>query len=325
MMGVLSRIVSDYIAGKSSDVVKGLMVEKRVCEQAINLAVGAILLMSKSAGVFRAGVDLFYEALGGSQWSYLHDDEVSTPFHPTENHVDLASVAWEDVVPTFGEMLDTDSLSPRTTNQILLVLMRLAALSEEHCELVTPLLPDIIRTHVLLRPWPATNASIPPSSGALALMAELIISSRRCATALVDQGIIEPLLKFPLTLTWDDTALGMNLTLQTLRIFASLARYGLATSIARSGSEPLDRLRQWLTTAHAPEIKSAYFDLLRNWIVCATDPHKTTPEHDLTWAQVSALGWAEDVIQMLGPIAAKKSHAEVGAMVSGLGVVTAWV
>lgn len=325
MMGVLSRIVSDYIAGKSSDVVKGLMSEKRVCEQAINLAVGAILLMSKSAGVFRAGVDLFYEALGGGQWSYLHDDEVSTPFHPTEDHVDLASVAWEDVVPTFGEMLDTDSLSPRTTNQIILVLMRLAVLSEEHCELVTPLLPDIIRTHILLRPWPATNASIPPSSGALALMGELIVSSRRCASALVDQGIIEPLLKFPLTLTWDDTALGMNLTLQTLRILASLARYGLATSIARSGSEPLDRLRQWLTFAHAPEIKSAYFDLLRNWIVCATDPHKTTPEHDLTWAQVSALGWAEDVIEMLGPIAAKKSHAKVGAMIRGLGVVTAWV
>jgi hypothetical protein len=216
------------------------------------------------------------------------------------------------------------SLSPRTTNQIFVVLVRLAVLSEEHCELVTPLVPNIIRTHVLLRPWPATGSTPPPSAEALALMAELILSSRRCATALVDQGIIEPLLKFPLTLTWDDGS-SMPLSHQSIRIISSLARYGLATSIARSGSEPLDRLRQWLTTAHAPDIKSAYFDLLRNWIVCATDPHKTTPEHDLTWAQVSALGWADDVMELLGPVAEKKNYAELGELVSGLGVICAWV
>jgi len=320
MMGVLARIVATYTNGQSSEAVKGIMTERRVCEQAVNLAVGAILLMSKNAGVFRAGIDLFYESLGGSQWMYM-DKYSITSFKPTETHIDLSAVSWEDIVPTFGEMLDTDSLSPRTTTQMIRILRRLAVFTEEHCELVTPLLPVMVRRHVLLRPWPSTETSTPPSTEVLALLRDLIHSSRRCAGALVDQNIVEPLLKFPLTLTWDDTPLGQDLTQLSLEIIASLARYGLATSIAKSGAEPLDRLRQYLTT-HESGIKTAYFDLIRNWIVCSTDPHKTTPEHDLTWAQVAAMSWVEDGMGMLGAIAEKKDWVQ---LTSGLGVVVAWV
>jgi hypothetical protein len=320
MMGVLARIVATYINGQSSEAVRGIMTERRVCEQAVNLAVGAILLMSKNAGVFRAAIDLFYESLGGSQWVYM-DNYSITSFKPKETHIDLSAVSWEDIVPTFGEMLDTDSLSPRTTTQMIRIFRRLALFTEEHCELVTPLLPVMVRTHVLLRPWPSTETSIPPSTEVLALLRDLVQSSRRCAAALVDQNIVEPLLKFPLTLTWDDTPLGQDLTQLSLNIIASLARYGLSTSIAKSGAEPLDRLRQYLTT-HKSSNKTAYFDLIRNWIVCSTDPHKTTPEHDLTWAQVAAMSWTEDVMGMLRAVVEKKDWAQLS---SGLGVVVAWV
>jgi len=320
MMVVLARIMETYVNGQSSEAVKSIIVEKRVSEQAVNLAVGAILLMSKNVGVFRAGVDLFYESLGGSRWTYMDRHSIAT-FKPTEDHIDLSAVAWEDIVPTFGEMLDTDSLSPRTTTQMVRILRRLAVFTEEHCELVTPLLPVMVRTQVLLRPWPSTKTSTPPSTEVLALLRDLIQSSRRCAAALVDQNIIEPLLKFPLTLTWDDTPLGQDLAQVSLDILASLARYGLATSIAKSGAEPLDRLRQYLTTNDTP-IKAAYFDLIRNWIVCSTDPHKTTPEHDLTWAQVAAMSWIDDALNMLGPLAESKDWKQLAP---GLGVVVAWV
>ena len=321
MMGVLSRIISGFVLDKVSSEVKTLVVEKRLCEQATNLAVGCILLMSKSAGIFRAGIDLFYESLGGSLWTWMDEHDI-TPYRPKEKHVDMSGVAWEDVVPTFGEMLATDSLSPRTTTQILRVMRRLAVLSEEHCELVTPLVPEIIRSHVLLRPWPSTPTSTLPSVEALALLADLIVSSRRCAAALVDQGIIESLLKFPLTLTWDDTALGRELTQKSLPIISSLARYGLATATAKSGGEPLDQLRTWLQTSHAPEITIEYMDLLRTWTICATDPHKTTPEHDLTWAQVSALGWIDDV---LGFIKQSLAESRWDELASELGYVVAWL
>jgi len=320
MMGVLARIVATYINGQSSEAVKGIMTERRVCEQAVNLAVGAILLMSKNAGVFRAGIDLSYESLGGSRWAYMNNNSIPS-FKPTEDHIDFSAVSWEDIVPTFGEMLDTDSLSPRTTTQMIRILRRLAKFTEEHCELVTPLLPVMVRTHVLLRPWPSTETSISPSTEVLALLRDLIQSSRRCAVALVDQNITEPLLKFPLTLTWDDTSLGQDLTQLSLEIIASLARYGLATSIAKSGAEPLDRLRQYITT-YESGIQTAYFDLIRNWIVCSTDPHKTTPEHDLTWAQVAAMSWVEDVMGMLNSIAERKDWVQLS---SGLGVVVAWI
>jgi hypothetical protein len=319
MMGVLARIVGDYVNCQSSPAVKEIITERRVCEQAVNLAVGAILLMSKNAGVFRAGIDLFYESLGGSRWTYM-DDHSMASFETTEEHIDLASVAWEDIVPTFGEMLDTDSLSPRTTTQMVRILRRLAVLTEEHCELVTPLLPVMVRTHILLRPWPSTQTSTPPSTEVLALLRDLIQSSRRCAAALGDQNIIEPLLKFPLTLTWDNTLLGEDLTQLSLIIIASLARYGLATSIAKSGALP--RLRQYLSTNDVPAIKMAYFDLIRNWIVCSIDPHKTTPEHDLTWAQVAAMSWVGDVLFLLRPIIEAKGWEQLA---SGLGVAVAWV
>ena len=321
MMGVLSRIISSYVQDQVSSDVKALVVEKRICETAASMAVGCILLMSKSAGIFRAGIDLFYESLGGSNWTWMEEEKI-TPFQPKEAHVEMTGVAWEDVVPTFGEMLATDSLAPRTTTQILRIMRRLAVLSDEHCELVTPLIPEIIRSHVLLRQWPSTSQSTEPSIEALDLMNDTIVSSRRCAAALVDQGIIESLLKFPLTLTWDDTLLGRELTQRTLVILGSLARYGLATSIAKSGAEALDRLRTWLKTSHTSPIVTEYMSLLRAWTVCATDPHKTTPEHDLTWAQVSAMGWIDDATGFTKTSSEKSSWEELA---SGLAYVAVWL
>lgn len=299
MMGALAGLMRLYVSEQVSAEVRQVVLEKGLCEQAINRAVGAILVMSKSAGVFRAAIDLFYETLGGNSWTWMDHHLHVAPFAPGEKHVNLSSVAWEDVVPTFGEMLATDALSPRTTTQILRILRRLAVMSEEHCELVTPLLPEMVRSHVVLRAWPTTETSISPSTEVLALMSDIIVSSRQCAAALVDQGIIEPLLKFPLTLTWDDTPLGRELSRQSIGIIASMARYGLATSIAKSGAEPLDRLRDWLAQVSYADISVEYLHLLRTWTVCATDPHRTTPEHDLTWAQVSAMGWTDDVLAMM--------------------------
>lgn len=317
MMSVLARIITAFQLDEVSDEVKYLINEKRICEHGLKMAVSGILLMSKSAGIFRAAVELFYESLGGSRWTWT-DSHDTTPFQPTETHVDLAGVAWEDIVPTFGEMLDTDSLAPRTTTQILRVLRRLAALSDEHCELVTPLLPQIIRTHVVMRPWPATASSSPPSDEVLALMRDAIATSRRCAAALVDQSIVEPLLKFPLTLTWHDTPLGRELARISIDTLTGLARYGLATSIAKSGTEPLDRLRDWLKAADAPDLATSYIDLLTVWTVCATDPHKTTPEHDLTWAQVSAMGWVDDVLDLSEKYLAEARWQELSAALSFL-------
>lgn len=322
MMGVLAGLMRFYVSDQVSDEVKKLVVERGLCEQAANMAVGAILLMSKSAGVFRAAVDLFYETLGGSGWTWMTDHGRIASWSPTEQHVNLAGVAWEDVVPTFGEMLATDALAPRTATQILRILRRLAVLTEEHCELVTPLLPEMVRSQVVLRPWPATGTSIHPSTEVLALLRDLIVSSRRCAAALVEQGIIESLLRFPLTLTWDDSQLGRELSRLTIDIIGSMARYGLATSIARSGAEPLDRLREWLKTANDGDLAVEYLHLIRTWTVCATDPHKTTPEHDLTWAQVSAMGWTDDVLVLVSRYQQEERWAE---LVAALEYLAAWL
>jgi hypothetical protein len=70
------------------------------------------------------------------------------------------------------------------------------------------------------------------------------------------------------------------------------------------------------------ELVEVYFELLGVWTICAIDPHRTTPEHDLTWAQISAKGWADDAIAVVRALVRRQEFGgELGAV---LGMLGAW-
>ncbi|KAJ7660981.1 hypothetical protein DFH06DRAFT_1326228 [Mycena polygramma] len=69
---------------------------------------------------------------------------------------------------------------------------------------------------------------------------------------------------------------------ETLSFYTALAAYGLYAHIA--------------STAHLQI--AALTHLLEIWLVCATDPHQTTPAHEILWSQVVAWGWNDDFLAL---------------------------
>ncbi|KAK4687310.1 RNA polymerase II-associated protein 1, partial [Tremellales sp. Uapishka_1] len=299
MMGVLAKIISgekDLTSEGKEEAFK-----LKIVEMGIDLGVEVLLGSLKGLGIVRAGIDLLFEALGGSSWDWIeHFDNgcelAPRKFQPDSAH--LEAVPFEDLIPRLTHLFSSEILSARSTRQLLLIVHRAALYSQEAAETICPLLPIIIRHHVLLQPWPRDPAS-PPSREALSLLNTVVISSRPCAEALLQQNVVEPLLKFLVVSTWTSA---LPLSVDVLRIFYALGKYGLLSSTATSAGEVWRGLGRWVsnhitsTRFEETEVVRAYFDCLGIWTICAIDPHRTTPEHDLTWAQMSAMRWVDEAL-----------------------------
>ncbi|WVQ81314.1 hypothetical protein IAT38_003437 [Cryptococcus sp. DSM 104549] len=342
MMGVLGKVLSKLRQGKVNKRVQKECEEIGVVQQAIDLGVEVLAGLTRGVGVIRASVDLLFEALGVPEWSFPDDTATSSyqPFIPTPlsqsaEPLGLAAIPFEDVLPRLTELLSiADGLSPETTHQLILILRRTTLLSSQLCETICPIVPAIVKQHVVQRSWPP-KGDRRPSVDALRLLRDITASSRACAEDLLSQGVYETTLKFIITATWsedevdlDVRELGQELALEVFRTYAVLGRYGFGASAVTSSAEIWRRFGAWVRERPATlsrlesALVRAYLDLLGVWTVCAVDPHRTTPEHDVTWAQVSALGWAEEAIGVV-----KAAGAEVrrsGELVSALNMLACW-
>jgi len=165
----------------------------------------------------------------------------------------------------------------------------------------------------------------PPNRIVLRLLRDVVTSSRAAAEALIAQNVFQPLLKFAASDIGTEP-LSQALLLEVLRIFYALGRYGLHASVATGAREIWQSLGTWVSTqlastAPTPETSAiivAYFDLLRVWTVCAIDPHRTTPEHDLTWAQITALGWVDEELAAAKALLQTERWGELAAVLSAL-------
>ncbi|KAI6105269.1 hypothetical protein EV401DRAFT_2213936 [Pisolithus croceorrhizus] len=76
-----------------------------------------------------------------------------------------------------------------------------------------------------------------------------------------------------------------------------LACYGLYSHIATSTSLYFSALGSYvlsppsLSQKTLSQLRTAWASLLEAWVVCAIDPHATTPPHEILWNQVTAWGW----------------------------------
>ncbi|KAK0487083.1 hypothetical protein IW261DRAFT_1445782 [Armillaria novae-zelandiae] len=84
--------------------------------------------------------------------------------------------------------------------------------------------------------------------------------------------------------------LAHELLVSTLRLYTSLGRYGMYSHTATDAQTLWMRLAVYLAQAWA--------ELIGTWMICATDPHKTSPSHDILWSRVVAWGWGEDVLAL---------------------------
>lgn len=95
-------------------------------------------------------------------------------------------------------------------------------------------------------------------------------------------------------------ALATGLLSGTLRLYTVFASYGFYSHIATTASEHLTKLSQYVLSeeCRSRQLREAWLALLEAWMVCARDPHRTTPGHEILWSQVAGWGWGDDVLEM---------------------------
>ena len=332
MLGVLGKIISKYgFGGHGDDEATRACKEEQVQDKGVKFGVDVILSYSGSLGVMRAGIDLLYEALSISSSAWLDDADPSSHFRSDDDASDkgvFQNLPFEDLVPRLMDLLTPSSgLPPRSIQQLILILRWAVHQTQQVAETVCPVVPLVIRQHVLQKPWPLEITS-QPSVEALRLFRDSITSSRTCAMYLSREDVLQPMLKFVIPSTWTSANECHDLTLEVLHSFLALGRYGLCASIVTSGRDVWHVLYRELCLQIAPSTKmsdliSAYFDCLATWTTCAIDPHQTTPEHDLTWAQVSTMGWEDEAIAIISTVDTKSgTHKELA---SALWLLVAWV
>ncbi|WWC63804.1 uncharacterized protein I303_106409 [Kwoniella dejecticola CBS 10117] len=324
MMNTLSRIIHKSRQGVYQEVVATELKKSECIKRSIESGVEILAGLSRGIGVIESGINLLFEALDGPAWSWINEEQ-DHPLDFTADAIEgegISSIPFEDVLPRLKELLSIeDGLSSQTINQLLLILRRATYHSKDLCEVICSLIPPVIRTHVTAKAWPPTLTSQSqshrsyPSLEAMRLLRDTTASSRECAEDLLGQGVYETTLRSIVTATWSNDLSnevkthGQGLALEVLRTYAVLGRYGLSANIVTSSSEIWRMLGQWVNNhiqSNSAEnlvsecrVIEAYFKLLEIWITCAIDPHRTTPEHDLTWAQVAALKWEEEGVSLV--------------------------
>lgn len=180
-------------------------------------------------------------------------------------------------------------------------------------------------------------SSSEPDPKALDFLLTLISASRINAKALVDMDIPNALLRF-LVPAGDTDRHSLSVLEKTLRVYVTLGRYGMGTYVTNDAGEVWRRMQilvSQLVSASPDILKLSIIEtwtsLLEIWIICATDPHCTTPDHDILWSQVSAWGWGEDLTGLVFALrnndALRSSPAvDVVPMFSALWrAITAWL
>ncbi|KAH0832381.1 hypothetical protein J3R83DRAFT_13413 [Lanmaoa asiatica] len=211
-------------------------------------------------------------------------------------------------LPQITDVLSHAALPSESLAQLLAIVHWLAQQSNQVADMITNtsrLVPTILNTFILT-PIPPREESVPPNPLALQLLITLASASRSNASALLDPT--DALLRFITLLPPSSPyspALATTLLAYTLRFYTTLASYGFYSHIATTASQIFTALASYILASpssphNAPDLVSRqlriiWVSLVEAWTICATDPHATSPPHEILWSQVRAWGWAADV------------------------------
>ncbi|KIK78794.1 hypothetical protein PAXRUDRAFT_163007 [Paxillus rubicundulus Ve08.2h10] len=229
-------------------------------------------------------------------------------------HDVVSSLHLDYFLPQVADVLSQAALPRESLAQLLAIIHRLAQESNELAETITKaprLLSSILQTFILT-PIPPRDELPLPNPLALQLLVTLASASRSNASALVEPA--DALLRFLTLLPPSSTfpiSLAVTLLTLTLRFYTVLASYGLYSHIATTASQYFAALGTYvlstqtrtrnevrdtsLSSSSPIQLRITWASLVEAWIVCATDPHATSPPHEVLWSQVCAWGWATEV------------------------------
>ena len=319
MLRVLTRVagrLSRNLKGDLSDGIEELKGQETLLRRRFLAA--AVEAVGGRGNVGVMGIELLWESL--VQWDHdmesLDSVELKPPPEPAPAaHSDatepqelprssdfITSLPLEYLFPRFSDILGFAAIPTESLSQLLEILYRLAQHSNDIANTIvaTPnLIGNLFRTFILTS-IPPTNSSHLPNSFALTLLQLLIRASRSNASALAEPA--DSLLRFITPLPPSSPyplPLANSLLVGTLGVYAALASYGMYSHIATTASTQLSELHQYVLSPSCASVplQLSWLRLLEAWVVCATDPHQTTPNHEILWSQIVAWSWGPDVIR----------------------------
>ncbi|KAG6890583.1 hypothetical protein C0992_000401 [Termitomyces sp. T32_za158] len=315
MLAVLTKVgqrVAAMLKGETEGIEELVGQEEELRKRI--MAAGAEALLERGSVGARA-VEVVWQCIVG--W----DEEITTiEGVESESPSDTAicSLRLDFFLPQIATLLSRGDITDETKQQLLGILHRLGQQSNSFAtSIVTTsnLILSILRSF-LLTPVPPTETSPLPDPCAIELLIALASASRQNASAL--QGSANDLLRFISFLPSSSMyppALSISLLTATLRFYTVLANYGLFSHIATTAVEQLTRLSQYILSdaCSSSTLAVAWMDLLAAWMVCAVDPHQTTPDHEILWSQIIGWGWDSEVNNLSDRLGNEQKHWPVWA------------
>ncbi|EPT00236.1 hypothetical protein FOMPIDRAFT_99957 [Fomitopsis schrenkii] len=314
MLSVLSRIVRRLGKVRAQDPSQGIPELQGQLEAVRKRALAAgVEAMGERGSVGARAVELMWECIVGWEEEVLGIECVqlklarqpdSSPSTSSDKGEDiLTNLPLDFVLSQASNAFATGAQPEETLSQLLAILHRLAQHTNDIANAIVAsvgLVANVIQ-RFLLTPIPPTEISLLPVPFALQLLSILASASRANASALLDPA--DALLRFVTTLPPTSpypVAVANALLNGTLRLYTVFASYGLYSHIATTASEQFTRVAQYVLSneCKSRQLKEAWLGLLEAWMVCARDPHRTTPGHEILWSQVTGWGWGEDVLEM---------------------------
>ncbi|KZT69607.1 hypothetical protein DAEQUDRAFT_765434 [Daedalea quercina L-15889] len=318
MLGVLSRIVRRLGKGRACDSEQGIEQLQGQVDAVRKRALAAgVEAMGERGSVGARAIDLMWEAIvgweeelvaiEGVELKLVRQQDISPSGSDSKGEDALTSLPLEYVLSQVSSAFATGAQPVETLSQLLAILHRLAQHTNDMANVIvssTGLVASVIQ-RFLLTSIPPIDTTPPPVPFALQLLATLASASRTNASALLDPA--DALLRFVTTLPSASPyplALATALIHGTLHLYAVFASYGLYSHIATTASEHFGRLGQYILSEECKsrQLREAWLGLLEAWMVCAQDPHRTTPGHEILWSQVAGWGWGDDVLEIRGTL-----------------------
>ncbi|KAI0292198.1 hypothetical protein B0F90DRAFT_1941691 [Multifurca ochricompacta] len=343
MLGILARIVRRLARmrhGISRDA-EGIE-ELRGREEELRkraIAMGAEA-MSERGSLGSRAVEVLWEALVGWDEELMDVDgaelqgdppQVASPDQGGESDVMGDAVSYlplQFFLPQTATIFGAADLPRLSLVQLLAVLQRLAMHSNAIADAITnspSLIANLLHVFILTSIPPSEHAPLPVPA-AIRLLITLASASRASASKLLDPA--DALLRFlisPPNSSPYSLSLATTLLTHTLNLYSTFARYGLYAHIATTAREPLTRLSSYIFSLECDSrpLLAAYISLLGAWTTCASDPHQTTPPHEILWSQISGWGWISNLATVARKL--KQEHADWGTWAALWNAEAAWL
>ena len=318
MLRVISRVLRGIRLGNRNDDEAGEEMRKK----AVIVGIEACAERS-SATVRTSGIELVFECLTG--W-------LSTP-SSVDAAVDLplffAAASWNlnrSSTPLRGE----------TIVQLLQILRLLSSRSADVTQdlLDTPeLVEGVLQTVLSFDVERSEDDANEVLVHGIKFLQSIAKQARKWAQSLLKAGAADAVLRlivtFPNPLHPSFTRPSYAAVAEAMRFYALLGQYGMYAHAAIDAREAFTRVADFITSGTTKDdsaqiLAGPWLELIEIWIVCAIDPHCTTPEHDILWSQVTGWGWNEDVLR-LRKRALEGNWADVRLWTRTWGACASWI